>query len=149
MPSLTSHGTTVKRWKSESTAFVPLLSQVTSVSLSTSKGTYEITSLGDTAWKAFIADLYEFELTVEFNYDPSAHSDTAGWFFDEYEGSTAETLSVEWPLEDNGVADDTYQRLEFEAFLTGFDIGASVGDRQTISITFKGTSDIEETVVTP
>ena len=127
-----------------------VISNAVSVSLSTSKGTYEATSLSDTAWKAFIADLAEFELTVEFNYDPSGHSGAGGWFFDEFDSVNSETtLRIQWPLEDNGVADDTYQRLEFSAILTGYDIGASTGDKQTLSLSFKGTDTITESTITP
>ena len=127
-----------------------LLTNIVSASLSTSKGTYEITSLGDAAWKGSIADLAEFEITVEFNYDPSLHSGVSGWFFDEFESNNPLTvLRIQWPLEDNGEADDTYQRWEFDAILSGYDIGASTGDKQTLSLSFKGTDSITESTITP
>ena len=127
MAAVTSHGCTFS-WNGSA------VTEVTSISMSASKDTYEVTDLDDTAYKQFIAGLSEAECTIEVNYDPSAHDNFLTGLAS---GATAATVIT---FEDGG-SDTTFT---FDAFLTGFDPSASTGSQLTASVSFKATGTVTE-----
>ena len=126
MAAVTSHGCTFS-WNSSA------VTEVTSISMSASKDTYEVTDLDDTSYKQFIAGLSEAECTIDVNYDPSAHDIFLTGLAS---GAAAATITFE-----DGSADTAFT---FQAFLTGFDPSASTGSQLTASVSFKATGSVAE-----
>lgn len=132
MAAESSHGLEFQVYDTVATTWGAWLGNWTSVSFSSSKDTFEVTSLTDTAWKEFISGLAEFEISGDLNYDPTAHTDLRTTLA----SAGTELYRIHWPDSD---ATNNARRFMFYAFVTSFDATGSAGDKLTASVSLKGT----------
>ena len=110
-------------------------------SMSITKDTQETTVQGDT-FKKFIGGLIEGEGTAELVYDDSASGETATFVDACLTTGDAGTASFElFPDSASGSA-----KISFNGLITNFEQSSSIGDVNTISITFKPSGTITSAI---
>jgi len=110
-------------------------------SMSITKDTQETTVQGDT-FKKFIGGLIEGEGSAELVYDNAASGETATFMDGVLTTGDAATAAFElFPDSASGSA-----KISFSGLITSFDYGASMGDIQTINITFKPSGTITSAI---
>jgi hypothetical protein len=113
----------------------------TSWSFSMSKDLQEITAQGDT-FKQFTGGLIEGEGTAELLYDDAATGETATFVDGVLTTGDAGTASFElFPDSSSGT-----KKISFNGIITNFEQSSSLGDPNTISITFKPTGTITSAI---
>ena len=114
----------------------------TSWSMSISKDTQETTAQGDT-FKSFVGGLIEGEGTAELLYDDSASGETAT-FVDGVltTGDAGTTRLLNYFL----IVQVQQKKISFNGIITNFEQSSSLGDPNTISITFKPTGTITSAI---
>ena len=105
----------------------PVLGTV-SWSMSITKDTQEITAQGDT-FKAFVGGLIEGEGSAELLYDDAATGETAAFI----DGALT-------------TGNSGTKKISFNGIITSFEQSSSLGDPNTISITFKPTGTITSAI---
>jgi len=127
MAAIISEGATLEVGASSADTTV---SQVTSLSISHSRDTIDVSNLATTGAKDFIAaKLYEAELTCELQFDDSDSGQAAA--LADISGA-GDTTAIYWQitLSDSSTFDGT-------GFVTSFDVNASQDSAVTGSITIK------------
>tara|TARA_R100000278_G_scaffold44009_1_gene38406 strand:+ start:1006 stop:1425 length:420 start_codon:yes stop_codon:yes gene_type:complete len=110
-------------------------------SMSITKDTQETTVQGDT-FKKFVGGLIEGEGSAELVYDSAASGETATFMDGVLTTGDAATAAFElFPDSASGSA-----KISFTGLITNFDMGASMGDIQTINITFKPSGTITSAI---
>ena len=118
----------------------PVLRTV-SWSMSITKDTQEITAQGDT-FKAFVGGLIEGEGSAELLYDDAATGETAAFIDGALTTGDAGTAAFElFPDSSSGT-----KKISFNGIITNFEQSSSLGDPNTISITFKPTGTITSAI---
>ena len=113
----------------------------TSWSMSITKDTQEITAQGDT-FKKFVGGLIEGEGTAELLYDDAATGETATFIDGALTTGDLGTASFElFPDSNSGT-----KKISFNGIITNFEQSSSLGDPNTISITFKPTGTITSAI---
>ena len=113
----------------------------TSWSMSISKDTQETTAQGDT-FKSFVGGLIEGEGTAELLYDDSASGETATFVDGVLTTGDAGTASFELFPDSSSAT----KKISFNGIITNFEQSSSLGDPNTISITFKPTGTITSAI---
>tara|TARA_R100001510_G_scaffold14449_1_gene11690 strand:- start:256 stop:675 length:420 start_codon:yes stop_codon:yes gene_type:complete len=113
----------------------------TSWSMSISKDTQETTAQGDT-FKSFVGGLIEGEGTAELLYDDSASGETATFIDGVLTTGDAGTASFELFPDSSSAT----KKISFNGIITNFEQSSSLGDPNTISITFKPTGTITSAI---
>lgn len=113
----------------------------TSWSMSITKDTQEITAQGDT-FKQFVGGLIEGEGTAELLYDAAASGETATFM----DGAlvTGDLGGAAFELFPD--SSSATKKISFNGIITGFEQSSSLGDPNTISITFKPTGTITSAI---
>ena len=110
-------------------------------SMSITKDTQETTVQGDT-FKSFIGGLIEGEGTAELVYDDSASGETKAFVDAALVTGDAGTAAFElFPDSASGS-----QKISFTGLVTNFEQSSSLGDINTISITFKPSGTITSAI---
>ena len=113
----------------------------TSWSFSMSKDIQEITAQGDT-FKQFTGGLIEGEGSAELLYDDAASGETATFIDGALVTGDAGTASFElFPDSASGSA-----KVSFVGLITNFEQSSSMGDVNTVSITFKPSGTITSAI---
>ena len=108
-------------------------------SMSITKDTQETTVQGDT-FKSFVGGLIEGEGTAELVYDAAASGETATFVDGVLTTGDAGTAAFElFPDNASGAAS---KKISFSGLITSFEQSSSMGDVNTISITFKPSGTI-------
>ena len=120
-----------------SAAPVNLSDHVRSITINYSAEIHDKTAMGSSARRR-ITGLKDFNIAVEFNQDYAANEvDATLW---SYIGSTAKYMAVK--AKSSGV-DAVNPRFHGMAILDGYTpIGGSIGDLETVSVTFQGDGDL-------
>ena len=113
----------------------------TSWSMSISKDTQETTAQGDT-FKSFVGGLIEGEGTAELLYDDSASGETATFVDGVLTTGDAGTATFELFPDSSSAT----KKISFNGIITNFEQSSSLGDPNTISITFKPTGTITSAI---
>ena len=113
----------------------------TAWSMSITKDIQETTAQGDT-FKAFLGGLIEGEGTAELLYDDSASGETAT--FDDGVLTTGDAGTASFELFPD--SSSATKKISFNGIITGFDQSSTLGEANTISITFKPTGDITSAI---
>jgi hypothetical protein len=113
----------------------------TSWSMSISKDTQETTAQGDT-FKSFVGGLIEGEGTAELLYDDSASGETATFVDGVLTTGDAGTAAFELFPDSSSAT----KKISFNGIITNFEQSSSLGDPNTISITFKPTGSITSAI---
>ena len=113
----------------------------TSWSMSISKDTQETTAQGDT-FKSFVGGLIEGEGTAELLYDDSASGETATFVDGVLTTGDAGTASFELFPDSSSAT----KKISFNGIITNFEQSSSLGDPNTITITFKPTGTITSAI---
>ena len=110
-------------------------------SMSITKDTQETTVQGDT-FKSFVGGLIEGEGSAVLQYDNAASGETAT-FMDGIltTGDTATAAFELFPDSASGT-----KKISFTGLITNFEHSSTVGDANTISITFKPTGTITSAI---
>ena len=109
--------------------------------MSISKDIQEITAQGDT-FKAFTGGLIEGEGTAELLYDDAASGETATFVDGVLVTGDAGTASFElFPDNTSGT-----KKISFNGIITNFEQSSSLGDPNSITITFKPTGTITSAI---
>ena len=110
-------------------------------SMSITKDTQETTVQGDT-FKSFIGGLIEGEGSAELVYDDSASGETKAFVDAALVTGDAGTASFElFPDSASGS-----QKISFSGLVTNFEQSSSLGDVNTINITFKPSGTITSAI---
>ena len=113
----------------------------TAWSMSITKDLQEITAQGDTV-KQFTGGLIEGEGTAELLYDDAASGETATFVDGVLVTGDAGTASFElFPDSSSGT-----KKISFNGIITNFEQSSTLGDANTISITFKPTGTITSAI---
>jgi len=113
----------------------------TSWSFSMSKDIQEITAQGDT-FKQFTGGLIEGEGSAELLYDDAASGETATFIDGALVTGDAGTASFELFPDSSSAS----QKISFNGIITNFEQSSSLGEANTISITFKPTGTITSAI---
>ena len=114
-----------------------------SCSMSITKDTQETTVQGDT-FKSFQGGLIEGEGTAELVYDNAASGETASFVDGALVTGDAGTAAFElFPDNASGAA---AKKISFSGLITSFEQSSSLGDVNTISITFKPSGTITSAI---
>ena len=113
----------------------------TSWSMSISKDTQETTAQGDT-FKSFVGGLIEGEGSAELLYDDSASGETATFVDGVLTTGDLGTAAFELFPDSSSAT----KKISFNGIITSFDQSSSLGDANTISITFKPTGTITSAI---
>jgi|TARA_B100000073_G_scaffold139891_1_gene115108 hypothetical protein len=113
----------------------------TSWSMSITKDIQEITAQGDT-FKAFVGGLIEGEGTAELLYDDSASGETATFVDGVLTTGDLGTASFELFPDSSSAT----KKISFNGIITSFDQSSTLGEANTISITFKPTGTITSAI---
>ncbi len=113
----------------------------TSWSFSMSKDLQEITAQGDT-FKQFTGGLIEGEGSAELLYDDAASGETATFIDGALVTGDAGTASFELFPDSSSAS----QKISFNGIITNFEQSSSLGEANTISITFKPTGTITSAI---
>ncbi len=112
-------------------------------SMSISKDTQETTVQGDT-FKSFVGGLIEGEGSAELVYDAAASGETATFVDGVLTTGDAGTAAFElFPDSGSGA---TSKKISFSGLITSFEQSSSMGDVNTISITFKPSGTITSAI---
>tara|TARA_R100001015_G_C4592680_1_gene148075 strand:+ start:339 stop:758 length:420 start_codon:yes stop_codon:yes gene_type:complete len=113
----------------------------TSWSMSITKDTQETTAQGDT-FKQFVGGLIEGEGTAELLYDDAATGETATFI----DGAlvTGDLGAAAFELFPD--SSSATKKISFNGIITSFEQSSSLGDPNTISITFKPTGTITSAI---
>ena len=109
----------------------------TAWSMSITKDIQETTAQGDT-FKAFVGGLIEGEGSAELLYDDSASGETATFVDGVLTTGDAGTASFELFPDSSSAT----KKIAFNGIITSFDQSSTLGEANTISITFKPTGTI-------
>ena len=129
MAAILSEGTTL--------SIGSAVGQVTSLSISHSRDTIDVTNLATAGGKEFMgAKLYEAELTAEmqFQYD----DDGQAAILDDFDGDGTSAAQACVLTFSSGT-------FTFSGFVTAFDVSGSLDNVVTASVTVKVTGDITQT----
>ena len=110
-------------------------------SMSITKDTQETTVQGDT-FKKFIGGLIEGEGSAELVYDNAASGETATFVDGVLTTGDAGTAAFELFPDSSSAT----KKISFNGIITNFDQSSSLGDPNTISITFKPTGTITSAI---
>ena len=110
-------------------------------SMSITKDIQETTTQGDT-FKAFVGGLIEGEGTAELVYDDSASGETATFVDGVLTTGDAGTAAFELFPDSSSAT----KKISFNGIITGFEQSSTLGDVNTISITFKPTGTITSAI---
>ena len=110
-------------------------------SMSITKDIQETTAQGDT-FKAFVGGLIEGEGSAELVYDDSASGETATFMDGVLTTGDAGTASFELFPDSSSAT----KKISFNGIITNFEQSSSLGDPNTISITFKPTGTITSAI---
>lgn len=113
----------------------------TSWSFSMSKDLQEITAQGDT-FKQFTGGLIEGEGSAELLYDDAASGETATFIDGALVTGDAGTASFELFPDSSSAS----KKISFNGIITNFEQSSSLGEANTISITFKPTGTITSAI---
>ena len=113
----------------------------TSWSMSITKDIQETTVQGDT-FKAFVGGLIEGEGTAELLYDDSASGETATFVDGVLTTGDVGTASFELFPDSSSAT----KKISFNGIITSFDQSSTLGEANTISITFKPTGTITSAI---
>jgi hypothetical protein len=113
----------------------------TSWSMSITKDIQETTAQGDT-FKAFVGGLIEGEGSAELLYDDSASGETATFVDGVLTTGDAGTASFELFPDSSSAT----KKISFNGIITNFDQSSTLGEANTISITFKPTGTITSAI---
>ena len=113
----------------------------TSWSMSITKDIQETTAQGDT-FKAFVGGLIEGEGTAELLYDDSASGETATFVDGVLTTGDLGTAAFELFPDSTSAT----KKISFNGIITNFEQSSSLGDPNTISITFKPTGTITSAI---
>ena len=113
----------------------------TSWSFSMSKDLQEITAQGDT-FNQFTGGLIEGEGSAELLYDDSASGETATFVDGALVTGDAGTASFELFPDSSSAS----QKISFNGIITGTSYGSSVGDLNSVSVSFQVTGAITSAV---
>ena len=109
--------------------------------MSITKDTQEITVQGDT-FKSFVGGLIEGEGTAELVYDDAASGETAT-FIDACL-TTGDSATAAFELFPNSASGT--KKISFSGLVTNFEQSSSLGDVNTITITFKPSGTITSAI---
>jgi hypothetical protein len=109
--------------------------------MSISKDIQEITAQGDT-FKSFTGGLIEGEGSAELLYDDSASGETATFVDGALVTGDAGTASFELFPDSSSAT----KKISFNGIITNFEQSSSLGEANTISITFKPTGTITSAI---
>ena len=109
--------------------------------MSITKDTQEITAQGDT-FKQFVGGLIEGEGTAELLYDDAASGETATFI----DGAlvTGDLGAAAFELFPD--SSSATKKISFDGLITSFEHASSLGDIQTINITFKPNGTITSAI---
>lgn len=113
----------------------------TSWSMSITKDIQETTAQGDT-FKQFVGGLIEGEGTAELLYDDSASGETATFVDGVLTTGDLGTAAFELFPDSSSAT----KKISFNGIITSFDQSSSLGEANTISITFKPTGTITSAI---
>ena len=113
----------------------------TSWSMSITKDIQETTAQGDT-FKAFVGGLIEGEGTAELLYDDSASGETATFVDGVLTTGDLGTAAFELFPDSSSAT----KKISFNGIITSFDQSSTLGEANTISITFKPTGTITSAI---
>ena len=110
-------------------------------SMSITKDTQETTTQGDT-FKAFVGGLIEGEGSAELVYDDAASGETATFVDGVLTTGDAGTAAFELFPDSSSAT----KKISFNGIITSFEQSSTLGDVNTISITFKPTGTITSAI---
>ena len=113
----------------------------TSWSMSITKDIQETTAQGDT-FKQFVGGLIEGEGSAELLYDDSASGETATFVDGVLTTGDLGTAAFELFPDSSSAT----KKISFNGIITGFDQSSTLGEANTISITFKPTGTITSAI---
>ena len=113
----------------------------TSWSMSITKDIQETTAQGDT-FKQFVGGLIEGEGSAELLYDDSASGETATFVDGVLTTGDAGTAAFELFPDSSSAT----KKISFNGIITSFDQSSTLGEANTISITFKPTGTITSAI---
>jgi hypothetical protein len=113
----------------------------TSWSMSITKDIQETTAQGDT-FKQFVGGLIEGEGSAELLYDDSASGETATFVDGVLTTGDLGTASFELFPDSSSAT----KKISFNGIITSFDQSSTLGEANTISITFKPTGTITSAI---
>lgn len=113
----------------------------TSWSMSITKDIQETTAQGDT-FKAFVGGLIEGEGSAELLYDDSASGETATFVDGVLTTGDLGTAAFELFPDSSSAT----KKISFNGIITSFDQSSTLGEANTISITFKPTGTITSAI---
>ena len=113
----------------------------TSWSMSITKDIQETTAQGDT-FKQFVGGLIEGEGSAELLYDDSASGETATFVDGVLTTGDLGTAAFELFPDSSSAT----KKISFNGIITSFDQSSSLGEANTISITFKPTGTITSAI---
>ena len=113
----------------------------TSWSMSITKDIQETTAQGDT-FKAFVGGLIEGEGSAELLYDDSASGETATFIDGVLTTGDLGTAAFELFPDSSSAT----KKISFNGIITSFDQSSTLGEANTISITFKPTGTITSAI---
>ena len=113
----------------------------TAWSMSITKDIQETTAQGDT-FKQFVGGLIEGEGSAELLYDDSASGETATFVDGVLTTGDLGTAAFELFPDSSSAT----KKISFNGIITSFDQSSSLGDANTISITFKPTGTITSAI---
>ena len=109
--------------------------------MSITKETQETTTQGDT-FKSFVGGLIEGEGSAELVYDDAASGETATFVDGALVTGDAGTASFELFPDSSSAT----KKISFNGIITNFEQSSTLGDVNTISITFKPTGTITSAI---
>ena len=113
----------------------------TAWNMSITKDIQETTAQGDT-FKQFVGGLIEGEGSAELLYDDSASGETATFVDGVLTTGDLGTASFELFPDSSSAT----KKISFNGIITGFDQSSTLGEANTISITFKPTGTITSAI---